>query len=83
MNQSNGSLRNQLRWVHILASIALGAFIYSPWRNSSIFLIVMGAAVFPILALTGVWMWQAPRINRWLKTRQNPSQTAEMQEQDS
>ena len=85
MNQPNGSLRSQLRLVHILASIALAAFIYSPWRNSSIFVIVMGVAIFPILTLTGLWMWQTPRINRWLKTRQNPAQTrtAEMQEQDS
>lgn len=71
MTRSKSSLRNQLRNIHILASAALGAFIYSPWRHSSSFVIVMGAGVFPLLTLTGLWMWQGPQMSRWFKNRKN------------
>ena len=76
MTQSKGSLRNQLRNIHILASVALGAFIYSPWRNSASFPMIMGAVVFPILSLTGLWMWQGHRISRWFKNKKNTTPAA-------
>lgn len=71
MSSSKSSLRNQLRNVHILASAGLGAFLYSPWRNSASSLTIMSAVVFPLLTLSGFWMWQGPRISRWLKKRKS------------
>lgn len=74
MNRSKSSLRNQLRNVHILASIALGAFLYSPWRTHPSFFPIMGGAVFPLLTLSGLWMWQGPRISRWLTASKTNAQ---------
>ncbi|MFK8184468.1 MAG: hypothetical protein AB8B99_13930 [Phormidesmis sp.] len=71
MFTSKESLRSQLRNIHILASVALGVFIYSPLRNSNSFPLVMGAIVFPLLSLSGLWMWQGPRIGRWLKKKKS------------
>ncbi|MBO3462728.1 hypothetical protein G7B40_032460 [Aetokthonos hydrillicola Thurmond2011] len=59
--------RNWLRIMHLIASGCLGMFIYSPWRNDPKFVLVMSAFIFPTVALTGLWMWQAPQINKWLK----------------
>lgn len=71
MQKTNSNLRNQLRLIHIFASVFLGAFIYSPWRNNSTFLMIMSLIIFPIVALTGFWMWQAPRLNKWVKQLNN------------
>ncbi|NJR57483.1 MAG: hypothetical protein HC769_00660 [Cyanobacteria bacterium CRU_2_1] len=55
------------RLLHLVASAALGIFIYSPWRSNPTFDLVMSYGVFPFLALTGVWMWQAPRLKKVFK----------------
>lgn len=75
MQKSNKRLRNQLRLIHIFASFILGIFFYSPWRNSQTFLLAMSFAIFPILTLTGLWMWQGARIQKWLKQHPNSSST--------
>lgn len=67
MTRSTPSLRTQLRNVHILASVALGALMYSPWRTHPSFFLVMGGLIFPLLSLSGLWMWQGPRMSRWLR----------------
>jgi hypothetical protein len=67
MSFSQKQLRSQLRLIHILASVGLGAFIYSPWRSNATFTLVMSLVIFPLLALTGLWMWQGARIQQWLK----------------
>ena len=66
MQHNNRQLRTQLRWIHILASALLGMFLYSPWRSSQTLAIAISCAVFPILTLTGVWMWQGAKIKKWL-----------------
>jgi hypothetical protein len=55
------------RTLHLVAAAVLGTFIYSPWRSNPTFEMVMTFGVFPMLSLTGLWMWQAPRINKWFK----------------
>jgi hypothetical protein len=67
MQHTNKQLRDQLRLVHILASVILGAYIYSPWRSNQTYAIAMSFAIFPILAFTELWMWQVPRIKKWIK----------------
>lgn len=55
------------RLLHLVSAAALGTFIYSPWRSNPTFDLVMSYGVFPFLALTGVWMWQAPRLKKLFK----------------
>ncbi len=71
MTNNNRQLRTQLRWIHILASALLGMFVYSPWRSSHTLGIVISFAVFPILTITGVWMWKGARIKKLL-TKSKP-----------
>lgn len=60
------TLREKLRILHILATIPLGAFIYAPHLINSTFTQIMGLVVFPILSVTGLWMWQGHRVRKWL-----------------
>lgn len=56
------------RTLHLVAAVALATFIYSPLRGNSTFDMVMSYGVFPFLALTGIWMWQAPRLKRFFRS---------------
>ena len=69
MQNTKNQLRKQLRLIHILASAILGMFIYSPWRNHQTVLLAMSFAVFPIVALTGLLMWQGARLKKLLTPR--------------
>lgn len=69
MSSQKLQLRTLLRWIHILASVMLGTFIYSPWRTHQTVLFAMSLLIFPTLSLTGLWMWQGHRIKQWLKPK--------------
>jgi hypothetical protein len=59
-------LRRLQRSGHLLAAIALFAYVYTPLEAQ--LEDVVQFAVFPALALTGIGMWQAPRIRRALRS---------------
>jgi hypothetical protein len=47
-------LRQQLRLIHIFASIILGIYFFSPLHNNITLTLAMSYAIFPILSLTGL-----------------------------
>jgi hypothetical protein len=51
--------------MHLVLSLLLGAFVYSPLREVSGFAAVVQLVVFPAMAFSGVCMWQHGRIARW------------------
>jgi hypothetical protein len=63
---SAGALRRAQRRVHLLAGAVLAAYLYAPLGGDV--QDVVRFVVFPILALTGIAMWQAARIRRALKS---------------
>ncbi len=67
MNISEKQLRNILLIIHLLAAAVLGNFLYSPWGSDPTFRMIMQIVIFPIFVLTGLWLWQMPRIRRFLK----------------
>jgi hypothetical protein len=70
MNISNRTTRAMLRIIHLLAAGFVGTFIYSPWSEIDAFQTLVRWVAFPVLlGMTGLWMWQMPRINKWLKMR--------------
>lgn len=64
------------RTLHLVSAVALAAFIYSPLRSNSTFEMVMSYGVFPFLALTGMWMWQAPRLRRFFRSHNDSEKKA-------
>lgn len=66
MGMTAGKLRKAQRSAHLLAALALLAYVYTPLAAQ--LEDVVRFAVFPALALTGIAMWQAPRIRRGLRS---------------
>ena len=63
------SERALIRTLHLVLSIPIIGFIYGPVAH------IPPAATFtrliavPVVALSGIWMWQKPRLLRWLRPR--------------
>jgi hypothetical protein len=61
--------RRAQRAAHLLAAVVLLAYVYAP--VDSRLEDVVRFAVFPVLALTGIAMWQSARIRRALRSRRD------------
>lgn len=59
-------IRMLLRLVHLIGSGFLGTYLYSPWSTNRVFAGAILYVVFPLMAGTGIWMWQQGRIARAL-----------------
>ena len=63
------TLRKSLRWIHISGSGVVGTYLYSPWSSDPTFSAITLYAVFPLMGLTGIAMWQQGRIARLFRSR--------------
>ena len=66
MKFSNAKLRIWLRAFHLMGMIPLGLVIYTVLDQPGILLQVVQIVVFPSFAMTGLIMWQMPRLSKWL-----------------
>jgi thiosulfate reductase cytochrome b subunit len=57
--------RKLIRWLHILASIPIIGYIYGPVASIPEAVIVVRYVIFPLVILSGLWMWKG----HWLKQR--------------
>jgi hypothetical protein len=63
--------RNLIRTLHLVLSVPVVGYIYGPVAN-----IPEGAAftryvAFPAVVLSGIWLWQKPRILRLIQKQRN------------
>ena len=61
------AMRRFLTWGHFLASLIIGTYLYSPLSADPVFAAVTMYIVFPLMALSGLWMWNMGRILKWLR----------------
>jgi hypothetical protein len=62
---SNKQLRNTIRVVHLIAGVCIVALVYSePLRASAAFLTLMQFVVIPVVAISGIAMWQQAFLSR-------------------
>jgi hypothetical protein len=61
---TNATQRTIARWMHLILSIPIIGYIYSPFENIPQYAVPTRYVFFPLLALTGLWMWQGPRVRR-------------------
>jgi len=61
-----GKLRRAQRGAHLFAAALLAAYVYAPLGGQVEDIVRF--AVFPVLALTGIAMWQAARIRRGVRS---------------
>lgn len=68
--------RSVLRWIHIVFSIPIIGYVYSPFQELPNYAPVVRFISIPILALTGFWMWKGPAVRRFLSKRLAPEAAA-------
>ena len=68
---SNKRLRRANRWLHLFVGIMLIVYIYSPLGEVSWYALAVQALAIPLVVLSGVALWQQPRLSAWLKRRRS------------
>ena len=56
--------RSIIRWIHILFALPLIGYIYGPPAETIQYLPYFQFIYFPVVALSGFWMWKGPAIRR-------------------
>ena len=66
MNQS--IMRSIFRWIHIVFSIPILGYIYSPFEDIPNYAHSVRFVFVPILVLSGLWMWKGHLVRRLIST---------------
>jgi len=67
MNQS--TLRVIFRWIHIIFSIPILGYIYSPFERLPQYAPATRFVFLPVMVLTGLWMWKGHLLRRLVSKR--------------
>jgi len=59
--------RKIIRWFHILANIPLIGYIYGPVSNIPEATFALKWLIFPLIILSGLWMWKGHLVKKWLR----------------
>lgn len=73
MNQ--GTVRLIFRWIHIVFSIPILGYIYSPFDQIPNYAHITRFVFVPVLILSGLWMWKGHVVRR-LVSKGLPNKTA-------
>ena len=72
MNQ--GTIRLILRWIHIVFSIPILGYIYSPFDQIPNYAPITRFVFVPVLILSALWMWKGHVLSRFISER-SPNKT--------
>ena len=67
MNQ--GTIRLIFRWIHIVFSIPILGYIYSPFEEIPKYAARVRLVVVPVMLLSGFWMWKGHVLRRLISRR--------------
>jgi hypothetical protein len=69
-NTLNRSItRSILRWIHIIVAIPILGYIYSPFEKLPGYAPATRFVFFPVMVLSGLWMWKGHVIRRLISRR--------------
>jgi hypothetical protein len=63
---NRGIARSIFRWIHIVLSIPILGYIYSPFEEIPKYAHITRFVFVPILVLSGLWMWKGHVLLRLL-----------------
>jgi hypothetical protein len=67
---SDATKRSIVRWIHLVFAIPIIGYIYSPFKELPNYAPVVRFVAFPVIALSGLWMWKGHLLRRLIsKTR--------------
>jgi thiosulfate reductase cytochrome b subunit len=58
--------RSIFRWIHIILAIPIYGYIYSPFDKLPQYAPLTRYVFFPLMVLTGLWMWKGHLVRRLL-----------------
>ncbi len=61
--------RSILRWIHIVLAIPIYGYIYSPFAKLPQYAPPTRFVFFPLMVLTGLWMWKGHVVRRFVSKR--------------
>jgi len=67
MNQTIS--RSIFRWIHLVVAIPIIGYIYSPFDKIPQYAPATRYVFFPIMVLSGLWMWKGHVVRRLLVKR--------------
>ena len=56
------------RWIHIILSIPIFGYIYSPFKELPNYAPATRFVFVPVLVLSGLWMWKGHLVRRLFST---------------
>ena len=56
--------RSMLRWIHLVFSIPIIGYIYSPFEEIPNYAPVVRSVAVPAIVLSGFWMWKGHALGR-------------------
>jgi hypothetical protein len=56
--------RSLLRWIHLVFALPMAGYIYGPPSETVQYLPFFRYVYFPVVALSGLWMWQGQAVRR-------------------
>jgi hypothetical protein len=59
--------RKIIRWMHIILSIPVVGYIYGPVAKLTYAAMAVKWVFFPIIVLSGFWLWKGHRVKKRLK----------------
>jgi hypothetical protein len=74
---SNATQRVIFRWIHLVLSIPIIGYIYSPFEKLPDYAFPTRFVFLPLMVLTGLWMWKGHLLRR-LISRRSAQQDAAM-----
>jgi hypothetical protein len=61
--------RSIFRWIHIILAIPIYGYIYSPFDKLPQYAFPARYIFFPLMVLTGLWMWKGHVVRRLMTRR--------------
>jgi hypothetical protein len=59
--------RNFLRYLHIAIAVLIAGYLYSPsLQTNAAYAMLVQYGAFPLVAVSGLVMWQQSRIRKWV-----------------
>ena len=66
---TSSTKRAIVRWIHLIFSIPIMGYIYSPFEDIPQYATPTRFVFFPILVATGLWMWKGHLLTRLFSKR--------------
>jgi len=61
--------RSIIRWIHLLLSIPIIGYIYSPFEAIPDYAPLVRFVFLPVMVLSGLWMWKGHVVRRLFSKR--------------